>query len=57
MKASAVIQEKNHFLGDKMHFYDAPRFKSAFFLISLALLLISNIKTGHSEDKIHEEQI
>lgn len=55
MKASAVIQEKNHFLGDKMHFYDAPRFKSAF--ISLALLLISNIKTGHSEDKIHEEQI
>lgn len=56
MKASAVIQEKNHFLVDKMHFYDAPRFKSAF-LISLALLLISNIKTGHSEDKIHEEQI
>lgn len=56
MKASAVIQEKKHFLGDKMHFYDAPRFKSAF-LISLALLLISNIKTGHSEDKIHEEQI
>lgn len=44
------------FLGDKMHFCDAPRFKSAF-LISLALLLISNIKTGHSEDKIHEEQI